>query len=135
MTPLAARLARRWGVLDHPGGYKAHVAPVPLLGGLAVALATLAAMVAEFANGAALHLAGLGGLAAGVCGTLFVLPALYATLVRDPKSPTTAPEAIDAVASHSAEDESPAGEQAAEDDVQPLLEEPPVDPPTEPPPE
>jgi UDP-GlcNAc:undecaprenyl-phosphate GlcNAc-1-phosphate transferase len=65
MTPLAARLARRWGVLDHPGGYKAHVAPVPLLGGLAVALATLAAMVAEFANGAALHLAGLGGLAAG----------------------------------------------------------------------
>jgi multidrug efflux pump subunit AcrB len=32
----------------------------------------------------------LGGLAAGVCGTLFVLPALYSTLVRDRKQPHAA---------------------------------------------
>src|SRR3954451_23496143 len=36
LTPLLARLARRVGVLDHPGVRKLHVEPTPYLGGLAV---------------------------------------------------------------------------------------------------
>jgi UDP-GlcNAc:undecaprenyl-phosphate GlcNAc-1-phosphate transferase len=35
-VPLAARLARNWGVLDRPGGRKLHDAPVPLAGGWAL---------------------------------------------------------------------------------------------------
>jgi UDP-GlcNAc:undecaprenyl-phosphate/decaprenyl-phosphate GlcNAc-1-phosphate transferase len=35
-TPLARRLARRWGVLDLPSHRKVHRSPTPLLGGLAV---------------------------------------------------------------------------------------------------
>ena len=37
-TPVAAALAKRGGVLDHPGERKAHVEPTPYLGGLAVAV-------------------------------------------------------------------------------------------------
>ncbi len=33
LTPLAIRLGRRWGVLDHPGARKIHAAPIPLVGG------------------------------------------------------------------------------------------------------
>lgn len=36
LTPVAILVARRLGVLDHPGGYKAHAVPTPLLGGLSV---------------------------------------------------------------------------------------------------
>lgn len=36
VTPLVARLATRMGALDQPVGRKAHAAPVPLLGGVAV---------------------------------------------------------------------------------------------------
>jgi UDP-GlcNAc:undecaprenyl-phosphate GlcNAc-1-phosphate transferase len=36
-TPLAGWLARRFDLLDRPGGYKAHRQATPLLGGLAVA--------------------------------------------------------------------------------------------------
>lgn len=39
LTPLIRRLAMRWNVLDHPGTRKIHHRPIPLLGGLAVALA------------------------------------------------------------------------------------------------
>ena len=35
--PVARALARRWDILDRPGGYKAHGRPTPLLGGLALA--------------------------------------------------------------------------------------------------
>jgi hypothetical protein len=67
----------------------------------------------------------LGGLAAGVCGTLFVLPALYSTLVRDRKpSPEVQQPAEAAVAGHAA---------PSDDPETPLLEEPPTDPPGEPP--
>jgi UDP-GlcNAc:undecaprenyl-phosphate GlcNAc-1-phosphate transferase len=75
LTPLAERLARRWGVLDHPHGYKAHAMPIPLLGGLAVAMATIAAMVTMFLAGVDLHLAGIGGLAAGTA--LILVGGLY----------------------------------------------------------
>src|SRR5581483_11253054 len=35
-TPIARRLARRWGVIDQPSGRKVHLQPTPLLGGLAI---------------------------------------------------------------------------------------------------
>src|SRR5687768_1073552 len=35
-TPMARRLARRWGVLDQPSHRKVHRSPTPLLGGLAI---------------------------------------------------------------------------------------------------
>src|SRR5262245_6282397 len=35
-TPLARRLARRWGVIDQPSARKVHLQPTPMLGGLAV---------------------------------------------------------------------------------------------------
>src|SRR5438093_12297434 len=36
LTPVARHFARRLGVVDSPGGRKAHVEPVSLLGGLAI---------------------------------------------------------------------------------------------------
>jgi UDP-GlcNAc:undecaprenyl-phosphate GlcNAc-1-phosphate transferase len=36
ITPLARRLAFRWGAVDMPGGRKVHAEPMPRLGGLAV---------------------------------------------------------------------------------------------------
>lgn len=38
LTPLAIRLAIRWGAVDQPGGRKVHLLPMPRLGGLAVFL-------------------------------------------------------------------------------------------------
>ncbi len=35
-TPLAMRLSHRLGMLDTPGGHKAHAKPVPMLGGSAI---------------------------------------------------------------------------------------------------
>lgn len=35
-TPVARRLAHRWGVIDQPSSRKVHLRPTPLLGGLAV---------------------------------------------------------------------------------------------------
>ncbi|MGH2351129.1 MAG: glycosyltransferase family 4 protein [Chloroflexota bacterium] len=35
-TPVARRLAHRWGILDRPSQRKVHLHPTPLLGGLAV---------------------------------------------------------------------------------------------------
>jgi len=36
LTPLAARLGRRWKLLDMPGGRKAHLSPTPRSGGIAL---------------------------------------------------------------------------------------------------
>src|SRR5436190_11387031 len=44
-TPLAIRVATRTGFLDHPVGYKAHRAPTPYLGGVAVFLGFAVAAV------------------------------------------------------------------------------------------
>ncbi len=46
LTPLAQALARRWGFLDRPGGRKSHAHPIPLLGGGAIYLAIVAALLA-----------------------------------------------------------------------------------------
>jgi UDP-GlcNAc:undecaprenyl-phosphate/decaprenyl-phosphate GlcNAc-1-phosphate transferase len=39
--PLLAKFAARWGILDQPDVRKVHVAPIPRIGGLAMALAVL----------------------------------------------------------------------------------------------
>ncbi len=44
LTPFAARVARRFGVVDHPGPLKVHEAPVPYLGGVAVFIAIAVAV-------------------------------------------------------------------------------------------
>ena len=49
LTPLAGRLARRIGAVDHPGPRKIHQHPIPRLGGVAVITAvTLVAVVSWF---------------------------------------------------------------------------------------
>ena len=46
LTPLIRRLAMRWGALDVPEPRKIHVAPVPRLGGVGVALAMATGLLA-----------------------------------------------------------------------------------------
>jgi UDP-GlcNAc:undecaprenyl-phosphate/decaprenyl-phosphate GlcNAc-1-phosphate transferase len=41
--PLLAKFAARWGIVDHPDVRKVHAAPIPRIGGLAMALAVLVA--------------------------------------------------------------------------------------------
>lgn len=41
LTPLALRIARRYGILDHPGDHKSHEEAVPYLGGAAILVAFL----------------------------------------------------------------------------------------------
>ncbi len=41
LTPLAKPLAIRVGLVDRPGGRKAHITPTPLIGGLVILLATV----------------------------------------------------------------------------------------------
>ncbi len=41
--PVLARLAVRWGIVDHPGGRKVHSAPIPRIGGLAMAVGVFVA--------------------------------------------------------------------------------------------
>jgi UDP-GlcNAc:undecaprenyl-phosphate/decaprenyl-phosphate GlcNAc-1-phosphate transferase len=41
LTPLAMRLANRWGIMDRPSPGKFHTVPTPYLGGLAVAAGLL----------------------------------------------------------------------------------------------
>ncbi len=45
-TPLVRRLAVAKGVVDHPGGHKSHIVPVPYLGGLAIMAGAVLAQVA-----------------------------------------------------------------------------------------
>lgn len=44
-TPLAIRSARRLGIVDRPGGRRIHAQPVPLLGGVAILLGIVVAVV------------------------------------------------------------------------------------------
>ncbi|HVA90919.1 MAG TPA: MraY family glycosyltransferase [Chloroflexota bacterium] len=48
-TPLARRAAISLDIVDHPGGRKAHHAPIPYLGGVAIYLAFIAILVAGWA--------------------------------------------------------------------------------------
>jgi UDP-GlcNAc:undecaprenyl-phosphate GlcNAc-1-phosphate transferase len=45
VTPLAQRLARRTGMVDKPSARKQHTVPTPLLGGLAIYLAVIVALI------------------------------------------------------------------------------------------
>src|SRR5512138_352440 len=45
-TPVCRRLALRLDIVDRPGGRKIHGEPTPLLGGLAIAAAAVAGVVA-----------------------------------------------------------------------------------------
>jgi len=45
-TPIIRRLAVAKGVLDHPGGHKSHIVPVPYFGGLAIMAGAVIAQLA-----------------------------------------------------------------------------------------
>jgi UDP-GlcNAc:undecaprenyl-phosphate/decaprenyl-phosphate GlcNAc-1-phosphate transferase len=51
LTPLTQRLAQRIGMVDTPSARKVHRTPIPLLGGLAIYLAFVLAVIAIFALG------------------------------------------------------------------------------------
>jgi UDP-GlcNAc:undecaprenyl-phosphate GlcNAc-1-phosphate transferase len=63
-TPLFRRLARSVGLFDEPSAGKIHAVPVPYLGGLAIALGTLAGILASPAQG--LRVGALALVAAGI---------------------------------------------------------------------
>jgi len=69
-TGVLARYAHRFGMIDHPGGHKHHRDPVPMVGGLAIALAMslMVALSSRALSGAhlVLLLAALAMLAIGV---------------------------------------------------------------------
>lgn len=46
LTPIVLRVAVRRQVLDHPGGHKGHVSPIPYLGGVAIAFSFAVTVVA-----------------------------------------------------------------------------------------
>lgn len=52
LTPLFARLARRWGAMDVPGERALHTAPTPLLGGLAIVAALILTTLTHLAAAA-----------------------------------------------------------------------------------
>jgi UDP-GlcNAc:undecaprenyl-phosphate/decaprenyl-phosphate GlcNAc-1-phosphate transferase len=76
-TPLLRRFALRRGIVDRPGGYKAHATPTPLLGGLAVAAGVSVGVVWFVIDDPRQDLAGL--VAIGV-GSLIII---FAGLVDD----------------------------------------------------
>jgi UDP-GlcNAc:undecaprenyl-phosphate GlcNAc-1-phosphate transferase len=63
LTPLCARLATVLGIVDRPGGKKIHGEPTPLLGGIAIALAQVGALVwSGVADGTSYRILGAAGL-------------------------------------------------------------------------
>ena len=52
LTPLASRLARAVGAVDHPAGRRIHSAPTPRLGGLAILGGFLAPVIYFFPDDA-----------------------------------------------------------------------------------
>ena len=45
ITPVARRMAHQFGVLDQPNARKVHVKPTPLLGGVAIYIAFVLALL------------------------------------------------------------------------------------------
>ncbi|NOZ63410.1 MAG: undecaprenyl/decaprenyl-phosphate alpha-N-acetylglucosaminyl 1-phosphate transferase [Caldiserica bacterium] len=45
LTPLIGKLAKKWGIVDHPSERKIHREPIPLMGGLAIYLGFLLAVL------------------------------------------------------------------------------------------
>ena len=74
-TPVFAWVARTLGVVDRPSGRKIHRREVPYLGGLAMLLSWLVAVVV----GARLHLTALPGMTGPILG--IVIGAVVATVV------------------------------------------------------
>lgn len=70
LTPLAAAVARRLGIVARPGGEKIHTVATPLMGGVAVYLAFAATMVALTPLRGAVVGVLAGGLVAVVVGLL-----------------------------------------------------------------
>lgn len=64
-TRLVISLATAGRVLDQPLGYKAHEAPTPLLGGIAVAIAATVAALACLPTGPQVDIAAIAALAVG----------------------------------------------------------------------
>ena len=50
LTPLAKRLAIRWGAIDYPSKRRINTIPIPRLGGLAVFCGLIAALIVEIAG-------------------------------------------------------------------------------------
>ena len=48
LTPLAGRLGRRWGLVDRPGGRRAHRGEIPRTGGIALFGAFTATLLLAF---------------------------------------------------------------------------------------
>lgn len=68
-TPVARRLALRWGIMDNPAHRKIHVEPVPYLGGAGLIVALAAFAIPSQVLGGAVALIGLS-LAFGAIGFL-----------------------------------------------------------------
>jgi UDP-GlcNAc:undecaprenyl-phosphate GlcNAc-1-phosphate transferase len=65
VAPLLISMARRFGALDRPAGYKAHGVATPLLGGVGIAVGTAFAVVWVLPESSREHVAGLSALAVG----------------------------------------------------------------------
>lgn len=72
-TPLALRAAVRLNIMDKPGGRKAHAAPVPYLGGLAIYAAFMVFVLARTVDGHNDRTPMAEGLAIIVGGSMLVL--------------------------------------------------------------
>ena len=48
LSPICRRVALAFSLLDRPGGKKIHQQPTPLLGGLAIAIAQAAGVIAAY---------------------------------------------------------------------------------------
>ena len=70
LTPVAGRLARRLGILDHPSEQKFHRDPTPYLGGVALAAGLVAVGFLTTGASAQAFVILLGGLVLGVWGLL-----------------------------------------------------------------
>src|SRR5688500_12391086 len=68
LTPIAGRLARRLGILDHPSEQKFHRDATPYLGGVALAAGLVAIGFLTTGASAQVFVILLGGLVLGVWG-------------------------------------------------------------------
>src|SRR6202161_4935385 len=59
LTVPVRQLALRYGMVDHPGPRKVHVQPMPLLGGLAIYLGVLIALLVSMDGPALMQVIGI----------------------------------------------------------------------------
>lgn len=95
-VPVARSLAFRFGVLDHPGGYKQQAEPIPYLGGVAVAAATISAVVGAGLMGLGIS-PGQAGLVLGMAAVLVVV-GLADDVLHLPLSPRVVAQTAAAIA-------------------------------------